>query len=85
MLLHGGRMVQLARWGRRGPVDFAAVFLQNRCMPETFVLIPGRTSRQGTSLNEGKFTEEYLKEIGTLQVSPADMKRLGLVDRKSVV
>jgi formylmethanofuran dehydrogenase subunit D len=49
-------------------------------MLETFVLIPGRTSRQGTSLNEGKETGEYLEEIGTLQVSPADMKRLGLQD-----
>jgi formylmethanofuran dehydrogenase subunit D len=47
---------------------------------ESFVLIPGRTSRQGTSLNEGKFSEEYLDEIGTLQVSPPDMKRLGLKD-----
>jgi formylmethanofuran dehydrogenase subunit D len=47
---------------------------------ETFVLIPGRTSRQGTSLNEGKFSEEYLEEIGTLQVSPVDMKRIGLAD-----
>ncbi len=47
---------------------------------EKFVLIPGRTSRQGTSLNEGKFTAEYLDEIGTLQVSPADMTRLGLKD-----
>ena len=49
-------------------------------MSEIFVLIPGRTSRQGTSLNEGKFSEEYLEEIGTLQVSPADMTRLGLKD-----
>ena len=49
-------------------------------MPETLVLIPGRTSRQGTSLNEGKDTEEYLEETGTLQVSPADMKRLGIKD-----
>lgn len=49
-------------------------------MPETFVLIPGRTSRQGTSLNVGKFTEEYLEETGTLQVSSADMNRLGLKD-----
>jgi len=47
---------------------------------EIFVLIPGRTSRQGTSLNEGKFSAEYLEEIGTLQVSPADMKRLVLAD-----
>jgi formylmethanofuran dehydrogenase subunit D len=54
-------------------------------MPETFVLIPGRTSRQGTSLNEGKFTEEYLDEIGTLQISPADMTRLGLKDGDRVL
>jgi formylmethanofuran dehydrogenase subunit D len=49
-------------------------------MTEMFVLIPGRTSRQGTSLNEGKETEEYLDETGTLQVSPSDMQRLGLKD-----
>ncbi|HEV3203094.1 MAG TPA: molybdopterin dinucleotide binding domain-containing protein [Gemmataceae bacterium] len=46
--------------------------------PETFILIPGRTSKQGTTLNEGKFTASYLEEIGTLQVSPEDMTRLGL-------
>ena len=47
-------------------------------MPETFVLIPGRTSRQGTTLNEGKLTAGYLDETSILQVCPADMKRLGL-------
>ena len=26
-------------------------------MAEAFILIPGRTSRQGTTLNEGKYTE----------------------------
>lgn len=45
---------------------------------ETFVLIPGRTSRQGTTLNEGKFTSGYLEETSTLLVSPEDMTRLGL-------
>src|SRR5262245_7779577 len=45
---------------------------------DTFILIPGRTSRQGTSLNEGKFTATYVEETGTLQVSPEDMARLGL-------
>ena len=65
---------------RRGLVDFSGRFFQNRPMPETFVLIPGRTSRQGTSLNEGKDSENYLDEIKLLQVSPADMKRLGLKD-----
>jgi hypothetical protein len=28
-------------------------------MAEVFILIPGRTSRQGTTLNEGKFTNGY--------------------------
>lgn len=45
---------------------------------EVFILIPGRTSRQGTTLNEGKFTPGYVEEISTLLVSPEDMGRLGL-------
>jgi len=48
-------------------------------MPETFILIPGRTSDQGCGISEGKYKEKYLREINTLQVSPGDMKRLGLV------
>jgi formylmethanofuran dehydrogenase subunit D len=47
-------------------------------MPETFILIPGRTSRQGTTLNEGKFTSSYVEETSTLLMCPDDMKRLGL-------
>ena len=46
--------------------------------PEIFILIPGRTSRQGTTLNEGKFSTEYLEETGTLLMSPEDMARLSL-------
>jgi hypothetical protein len=30
--------------------------MPNPTPPETFILIPGRTSRQGTTLNEGKLT-----------------------------
>lgn len=47
-------------------------------MAEVFILIPGRTSRQGTTLNEGKFTDAYVEETSTLQMNPDDMKRLGL-------
>lgn len=47
-------------------------------MAEVFVLIPGRTSRQGTALNEGKFSAEYVAETSTLQMNPDDMVRLGL-------
>jgi formylmethanofuran dehydrogenase subunit D len=46
--------------------------------PETFILIPGRTSRQGTTLNEGKFTSGYVEETSTLFLCPDDMTRLGL-------
>lgn len=47
-------------------------------MPETFILIPGRTSKQGAGISEGKFLENYQREINTLQVPPEDMQRLGL-------
>ena len=47
-------------------------------MPETFILIPGRTSRQGCGISEGKFTEGYIEETSRLQVTPQDMERLGL-------
>jgi len=47
-------------------------------MAEIFILIPGRTSRQGTTLNEGKDTEDYQDETGTLSVNKDDMIRLGL-------
>ena len=49
-------------------------------MPEPFILIPGRTSRQGTSLNEGKDSDDYLEEINTLKMNPEDMRRLGLAE-----
>jgi len=47
-------------------------------MPETFILIPGRTSKQGCGISEGKFGENYQSEIQTLQIAPEDMKRLDL-------
>ena len=46
--------------------------------PETFILIPGRTSRQGTTLNEGKFSAGYVQETTTVSISPEDLTRLGL-------
>jgi formylmethanofuran dehydrogenase subunit D len=47
-------------------------------MAETFVLIPGRTARQGTTLNEGKFSADYVQETNTLIMCSEDMTRLGL-------
>lgn len=49
-------------------------------MAEAFILIPGRTSLQGTTLNEGKYTNGYAAETGTLRMAPADMRRLNLAD-----
>ncbi len=49
-------------------------------MSETFILIPGRTSKQGTTLNEGKYTEGYKAEINELKMNAEDMQRLGLSD-----
>ena len=47
-------------------------------MPETFVLIPGRTTDQGCGVSEGKFKKKYLTAVSVLQVAPGDMDRLGL-------
>ena len=47
-------------------------------MAETFILIPGRTSRQGSGISEGKFTGGYQEETGVIQVAVEDMERLGL-------
>ena len=47
-------------------------------MPETLILIPGRTSRQGTGLNEGKYSADYQSEINTLLINPGDMQKLGV-------
>jgi formylmethanofuran dehydrogenase subunit D len=49
-------------------------------MTDTFILIPGRTSRQGAGISEGKFKENYQDEIHTLRVASADMGRLSLSD-----
>ena len=53
-------------------------------MKEIFILIPGRTSKQGVGISEGKFKEGYQSETHTLQVAPKDMQRLGLKDNDRV-
>ena len=53
-------------------------------MSETFILIPGRTSKQGCGISEGKFLESYQGEINRLQMAPDDMQRLGLADGDKV-
>ena len=47
-------------------------------MKQEFILIPGRTSKQGSGISEGKFKDNYQSEINTLQVNSDDMQQLGL-------
>jgi formylmethanofuran dehydrogenase subunit D len=53
-------------------------------MPHAFILIPGRTAKQGVGISEGKFKEGYQSETRTLLVAPQDMKRIGLADGNRV-
>jgi formylmethanofuran dehydrogenase subunit D len=53
-------------------------------MAETMILIPGRSNKQGTSLNKGKLKEEYLEVTSTVEMNPADMERLGVADGDSL-
>lgn len=51
---------------------------------ENMILIPGRSSKQGTSLNKGKLKEEYLTETSTLEMNEDDMARMGFEAGDSV-
>jgi formylmethanofuran dehydrogenase subunit D len=47
-------------------------------MPASFILIPGRSSRQGVAMNEGKYTDAYRQEISTLRMNPDDMHEMSV-------
>ncbi len=47
-------------------------------MTETMLLVPVRSSKQGTSLNKGKLKEEYIEVTSTVEMNMDDMERLGL-------
>ena len=47
-------------------------------MSEVFILIPGRTSKQGCGISEGKFKDGYQAEISQLQMAKEDMLRLSI-------
>lgn len=49
-------------------------------MAETMILIPGRSQKQGTSLNEGKLKDEYQRVTSTAELNENDMNRLKLKD-----
>ncbi len=42
------------------------------------MLIPGRSSKQGTSLNAGKLKDEYQDVTSTIEMSESAMRRLGI-------
>lgn len=50
---------------------------------ETFILIPGRSTEQGTSVGD-KSSPEYRKVTRTLRMNPSDMQRLGVGDGSKV-
>lgn len=53
-------------------------------MTEKLILIPGRSSKQGTSLNKGKLKQEYIDVTSTAEMNQEDMLRLGLSDGDQV-
>lgn len=53
-------------------------------MAETLILIPGRSAKQGTSLNQGKLKDEYKEVTSTLEMHPDDMERLNLANGDEV-
>jgi len=53
-------------------------------MAETMILIPGRSSKQGTALNVGKLKSEYREVTSTVEMNADDMARFGLKDGDKV-
>lgn len=49
-----------------------------------FILIPGRTSKQGQQINVGKDYDAYQTIVNTLTMHPDDMKELGIAAGSSV-
>ena len=43
-----------------------------------FILITGRTSKQGRALHLGKGSPEYAEEVSTLEINGLDMEEMGL-------
>ena len=53
-------------------------------MAEIMLLIPGRSNKQGTSLNKGKLKDEYLEVTSTVEMNKDDMLRMDLQDGDEV-
>ena len=53
-------------------------------MADKMMLIPGRSSKQGTALNQGKLKDKYKEVTSTLEMNKDDMDKRGLVDGDKV-
>jgi len=49
-----------------------------------FILITGRTTKQGAALHKGKDSDEYRQATGFVAMSRADRERLGVEEGRSV-
>ena len=49
-------------------------------MTEKIILIPGRTGKQGATLNQGRLKPDYIALTSTLEMNRDDMQKLGLKD-----
>ncbi len=58
--------------------------LEVKLVAEKLTLIPGRSAKQGTSLNQGKLKDEYIEVTSTLEMNQDDMDRMKLVDGDEV-
>jgi formylmethanofuran dehydrogenase subunit D len=47
-------------------------------MGRRLILITGRSTRQGRAIHLGKVAQEYLDEIGAVEMHPADMRAIGI-------
>src|SRR6187401_2710928 len=45
-----------------------------------FILNASRSSKQGTLINVGKYSDEYQELTNTMTMAPADMAEVGLVE-----
>ncbi len=50
-----------------------------------FILNAARSSKQGTLINVGKDSEEYVELTNAMTMSPADMKEIGLVEGQMAI
>ena len=49
-------------------------------MSKPFVLITGRSTKQGRTIHLGKEAKEYIEEISTAEMNPADIQNLQVKD-----